>query len=175
MNYADIGILSKIENVRASPLNLLAGLTPTITVFTVNPSSPEKATNADPTDPSGVGTKQPTGVDYIGYMEYDLGSAKYVQVSGLSKMWAATAIALYLNMQYKLNSGDTYVEYPQPLITVGAAAATEPTNPTPFQFAPKIWTRYIRFGFKAAGSSTGNASLKPYEFAAHELKLAATG
>lgn len=176
MNIIDYALRKQDEaTLRASPLNLLAGVTPSISGFTTTPSDIDNATDADPTNPTGVGTKQPGGVEFWGYLEYDLGSAKYVDVSGMVKMWCASAIALYLEIQYKINSGDTYISFPYSSITIGAAASSEPTNAVPFQYTPKVYGRYIRFALKAGGSASGDASFKAYELAAYELKLAAEG
>jgi len=179
MNYSEIGMLHRINNsLRASPLNRLVGLTPTISGFTTTPSSPENCTDGNESNPTGTAeANNVTGVKEYGYFDFDMGAIYNVLITASVKMWASSAITLYMDIYYKNAVGDSWVVwYPPDAISITASATSEPATSTKIQNFPLISCRHIRFSFKAGARPTGDlAYAKPYEFAAHELKLASTG
>lgn len=164
--------------LRASPRNRLAGLTPTLSAWTTNPTTPTNATDGDTTTKTGVGeANNVTGVKEFGYFDYDMGAIYNVLIGADIKMWASSAILMYLEIYYKNAAGDSWTIWNPPSgISITASATSEPATSNKLQHFPMVTCRYIRFAFKAGARPTGDlAYALVNEFSAFELKLTATG
>lgn len=157
------GIITK---ARAKPRNVLRGVVPTATTFSTPPTDLANCTDGDNTTKTGIGEKETTGGSVYGYLTFDLGSSKLVQISGLYSTYSSTGNTFcYLNYGEQSNFSDARAA----LLSSKTAATTESAGLGEQTYSPIIKARYIRLEFKTSTAATGYAVI--YSLRGHELGL----
>ena len=87
--------------------NIARGIVPTVSGFDVDPSDLAKATNGDPTDPTGTGSTTRVGAGETGAVFLDLGSDKYVLVGGSIQLDSTTGTT-NLKTGFKVDGGSAF-------------------------------------------------------------------
>lgn len=181
MNIFDMAMMNKVIaaagtlSSRASPVNLLAGLTPVASGWDTAPTNLAACTDGDPTTATGTGSTVKAAIDNYGYLTFDLGAVKTFLINAKIAMWStANSCAVY--SYYKEASADLYKTGPTNLtLTTTIEPLANNALTTNLNYPQVLTARYFQLGFKTGAAASATYNAKIYNIGAHELKLAATG
>jgi hypothetical protein len=132
-----------------SQINRLAGITPTYTSWTINPSQGANSTDGDWSTATGFGAKNVSSSTELGTFTYDLGAVYSLEVYGKFGFYSNTS-SVNIYIQYSTN-GVSYVAATSAAITGGSATSERVT----FSMMVFVQTRYLRFQFYSGGQEAG--------------------
>ncbi len=148
------------------PKNILKDLPVTkITAsgFDTAPTNLRACVDGDYSVATGQGSKNQSGAGYYGYITFDLGSVKLVEIAGRVGIWSAAGA-----VQVSVDSSDDNSTWRTG--TIAQATATSVTEAVRELVGAITMGRYIRLAFYV-GASANTANCKVYEITAHERTL----